>query len=94
MKKNVRVLFVLMALSGMMNCFLLEPALAAQEETVCLSDDGCDCCFVCCSFSHQILQKTVVPFNPSMNISVFIPSSIPVPQDIPASSIFHPPLLR
>ncbi len=94
MKKGLRVFFALFTLLGAMNCFLLEPVLAVQEEAVCLSEDGCDCCFVCCSFNHQILQSAGVPFSPSMGVFDLIPLSSEIHLDTPASSILHPPLAR
>ncbi|OGW81067.1 MAG: hypothetical protein A2Z83_01575 [Omnitrophica bacterium GWA2_52_8] len=94
MKKNLRIFLAVAALSGIINCFVVEPAIAVQEETVCLSDDGHDCCFVCCSFNHQILQSSSASFSPSMGLSGFVSSSSPVRPDVPVKTIFHPPLFR
>ncbi len=92
MKKGLRVLFAVIALFGIMNCFVLEPALAAHQEISCTSDDGCDDCFLCCSFHHQLVPSTPVQFSPVSPVSAFIETAAITPIDAPSFSIFHPPL--
>lgn len=92
MKKTIRLLLTLIALTGTFNCFVLEPALAFQEETVCVTPDGCDDCLVCCSFSHQLLPSSDAPFTHIHRVSVFIESNSVTRFDSPSFSIFHPPL--
>ncbi len=92
MHRNVCFLFAFIALMGMINCFILEPALAGHEETVCMTPDGCDDCMVCCSFNHQIIPSITVPFSPIHEISLFIETDSVTHLDSPSFSIFHPPL--
>lgn len=92
MKKTIRILFSLIALAGVINCFLLEPALAFHEDAVCVSPDGCDDCLVCCSFNHQAIPLVTDPFTHAHQVSVFIEMSLFTRFDSPSFSIFHPPL--
>ncbi len=92
MKKSFHILFALVALLGIVNCLVLEPALAFQKETVCASDDGCDDCFVCCAMNHQILPSPAIQFLPVNAVSRYIPASFSISLDSPSFSIFHPPL--
>lgn len=93
MKKGLRILFAFIALLGMANCFVLEPALAAHEESVCVSPDGCDDCLVCCSFNHQIIPVTVSGLAPMHAISPFIEINSLTRFDSPSFPIFHPPVV-
>jgi len=93
MKKGFRSILALFVLLGIMNCFILEPALAAHEETTCLMNDGCDDCFVCCSLSHQTIPPAVIPFEPLNTLSSYVDSSSTMLLESPTFSIFHPPLV-
>ncbi len=92
MKKSARVLLALVALFGMANCLAAGPALVAQEETACMTADGCDDCFVCCAFNHPAIPSVTTPFSPGHKISPLIEAASVSRFDSPSFSIFHPPV--
>ncbi len=93
MKKTFVVIFGLMALMGMMNCFLLEPALAVKEQFSLDQTEDSDCCFLCCSTHHQWVSPLSLDFLPSLFQSAdVVPSNLSLYSDPARGSIFHPPL--
>ena len=93
MKRILIGLIAFVALAGMLNCVVLEPAHAYNEDKV-VSDtsDDSECCFFCCSVHYQWLPST-----PSLKVltrlfaMLFIPSAFSFTPDPPTGSIFHPP---
>ncbi len=89
-----RLLLLVFALAGILNCIALQPALALQEETHCTDDTRCDDCFLCCSFHHQTILVSSMALAPEKIYSHYIAPNHPFLFDSPSFSIFHPPLAR
>lgn len=92
MKKHLRLFLALFAVMGILNCFVLDPALASHHHEVCVSDDGCGDCFVCSALNHQTFPAMSFEFSPESLVSALVAQSAVVVSDPPSSSIFHPPL--
>ncbi|MDP3920372.1 MAG: hypothetical protein Q8R76_06165 [Candidatus Omnitrophota bacterium] len=94
MKKGILVLFSLVALLGILNCVLIEPAFACKDEAPHSEQSGdSDCCFIHCSMHHQWVTAgaTALTFN-SASAGDYVLNSNTFQPDSPVASIFHPPL--
>ena len=94
MKRILIGLMAFVALIGLINSVVIEPAHAYKEDkAVSGSADDSKCCFFCCSIHHQWLSSTpsLKVFTNLTAILVVSPGFSFVP-DPPAGSIFHPPL--
>jgi hypothetical protein len=86
-------LFAFLALTGIINCTLLEPAFAYKEDTAaCASDNDSDCCFICCTMHHQWLSPAGASVYHRLVLSDnLLALPFTVQMDPPLGSIFHPP---
>lgn len=94
MKKGFLVLFSLIALIGIMNCVLLEPAFAYKDEAVhSESNEDSECCFIHCTTCHMWMtsQSSTSLYNASP-AGDLIPGTLAFHHDSPAGSIFRPPI--
>jgi hypothetical protein len=94
MKKHILVLFAFVALFGSINCALLEPALAYQEDKVASTETKTsDHCLFCCSTHHQFVPASSTElFVNHPQSSEFIPFRLAPHSDPAIGSIFRPPL--
>src|SRR3989338_3068257 len=96
MKKHVLVLLAFVALFGVINCTLLEPALAYQEDKATSTEtQTSDHCLLCCSMHHQWISQSSSEFAINNHQSnQHIPLHFDLHSDPAIGSIFHPPLAR
>lgn len=92
-KKIFLVLIAIVALVGILNCVMIEPALAYKEDPAASQTDKAHCCFICHSSHHQWIASSI-----SSDFPYLVLTGSPVLQELqflidpPAGSIFHPPL--
>lgn len=92
-KKVILIIVAFVALAGILNCVLIEPAFAYKEDFAANQKDEAHCCFICHSSHHQWIAGNI-----SSDIPYLVPAGPPVLQELqclidpPAESIFHPPL--
>ena len=96
MKKHVLVLLAFVALFGVINCALLEPALAYQEDKAASTEtQTSDHCLLCCSAHHQwIPTSSTELITNNHQSSQFASFRLTFHTDPAIGSIFHPPLVR
>ena len=93
MKKALVCLFAFVALVGIINCVVIEPAHAYKEDKAVSSTDDAKCCFFCCSLHHQWLPLTPgLKVFTNLTAMLFVSPAFSFAPDPPAGSIFHPPL--
>ncbi len=95
MRKFLLFTFTFIALLGILNCALIEPAFAYREdESACQTNDNCDRCFICNSNHHQWIdtQNLVNPscLIPTTVISLEVKDMV---LESPQGSIFRPPII-
>ncbi len=92
MRKGYIWILAIVALLGMANCVLVEPAFACDEDAAACSMPDCQCCLTCNSASHQWAtpQSAHSISIHCLSHSISIPS-LAIPVDPPLGSIFHPP---
>jgi len=92
MKKFALFVFGVVALVGMLNCTIIEPAFAYQDECAATCQDATHCSL--CHFSHH---QWVNPQNLASAVSL-LPARVislemqNVVLESPQGSIFHPPI--
>lgn len=93
MRKKTFLLFLAyVALAGIINCVVVEPAFAGKEDGAAAQQDESHCCFICHSSHHQWVpagngMHLPAPFVKADFIAIegsFYPGSF-------SASIFHPP---
>jgi len=92
MRKGYVWIVAVVALLGMANCVLVEPAFACEDAAGTCSTPICHDCLVCGSAGHQWLapQTSQLLSIPGLANAINI-SSVVIPVDPPFGSIFHPP---
>lgn len=83
-----------MALAGLINCVVIEPAHAYKEDkAVSSSADDSKCCFFCCSIHHQWLPSTPgLKVFTNLTAMLLVSPAFSFAPDPPTGSIFRPPL--
>ena len=94
MKRAFVGLMAFVALAGLINCVVIEPAHAHKDDkAVSSSAENSKCCSFCCSVHHQWLPSTLsVKAFTNLIAMLFIPAALSFAPDPPTGSIFHPPL--
>jgi len=94
MKKVAYYTLALIALIGLLNCSLIEPAFACKESlSHSTASDDLDCCFIHCSIHHQYVSASSSEFPATTNQSnPFVSLHLDLHSDPALGSIFHPPL--
>ena len=94
MKRPILFIFALIALAGVLNCMLIEPAFACKDEAAHSEQSGdSDCCFIHCSMHHQwVTSGSSTLFHNALSSADYIPAGNTFHHDSPSGSIFHPPL--
>ena len=95
--KNVAYIFLaLVALIGILNCALIEPAFAFKEEAShASSSTDFDCCFFHCSMHHQWISASTSKFAANnLQSNQFVHFRLDLHSDPVLGSIFRPPLAR
>lgn len=93
MKRTLLFIFAFVALAGILNCAVIEPAFACKDEVVHSEQSGdSNCCFIHCSMHHQWVASSTIQLKHNIAVADFIPASFDFHHDSPAGSIFHPPL--
>jgi hypothetical protein len=91
LKKHLWILAVV-ALLGFVNCVLVEPAFACNEDAADCSMPECHCCLTCNSAAHQwVAPQSFEGLDIPDLINGINVSSAEIPVDPPLGSIFHPP---
>ena len=93
MKRILISIFTILALAGIINCTLVEPAFAYKDDPAVAQEEESHCCSLCHSMHHQWVnpedfENNLFPPVCAETLIAFIPSRI----DPPAGSIFHPPI--
>ncbi len=95
MKTATPIFFALLALTGLANCVLLEPALAYQDEAMhsdSAAEDS-DCCFIHCAICHQwTISDDQILTHPNSLSNTALFEDISFYRGSVSGSIFHPPL--
>jgi hypothetical protein len=92
-KQLVFRVIAFIALIGIFNCVLIEPALAYKDDPVESQNEETHCCFICHSMHHQWLpsETSTVTLDAVSSQGAFWPTVDFHLDPLPAS-IFHPPL--
>ena len=96
MKRTILFIFSLVALIGILNCVLIEPAFAYQDQAAHPEyNEDSDCCFIHCATCHQWVPSTPLTVTHNVQpLDVSIPESPSFHPDSPVGAIFHPPIAR
>lgn len=94
MKKPAFFLLAILALAGILNCFVIEPAFANKDAVMHIeSTDETDCCLIHCSMCQQWVVSAHLMFIHDVRLlDTSALESILSDPDSPPVSIFHPPL--
>jgi hypothetical protein len=92
-KKTFLLALAFIALAGIINCMVIEPAFAYQEdETACQTESETHCCFICNSAQHQWISSVpTLVAHQMVRSDKFSFSQTDYPGDPPLRAIFHPP---
>ena len=94
--KTSRMVFriiAFIALIGISNCVLIEPALAYKDDSALSRDDEAHCCLLCSSMHHQWISSGHSPFTPAiLALDAIILLNLSLRIEPFPDSIFHPPL--
>ena len=92
-KREIISVIAFVALIGIFNCVLVEPAIAYKDDPVVSQNEETHCCFICHSMHHQWLTPKTSTVSPDVIPSqgAFWPTDYFRLDPLPAS-IFHPPL--
>lgn len=95
MKKIWITSFAFVALLGILNCALLEPAFACKDEATHSEQSGdSDCCFIHCSMHHQWVVSSAALLNHNiLNLHHAFSAAFSFTPDPPLGSIFRPPVV-
>lgn len=92
-KKAFIASFAFVALIGIINCMVIEPAFAYKEDkAACQTSDETHCCFICHSGHHQWTSPATTSMAHRLVVSdhlLVLPFDVQI--DPPLGSIFHPP---
>ncbi len=92
-KKIVLTLIALITLAGIINCVLIEPALAYKDDPAVSQQEETHCCFICHSMHHVWISPegsaTIPSVLPALG-ALYLSFVLRI--DPPVGSIFHPPL--
>lgn len=92
-KKAVLIIIAFVALVGILNCVMIEPALAYKEDPAASQTDEAHCCFICHSSHHQWIVSSISSDFPYLVLTgPTVLQELQFLIDPPAGSIFHPPL--
>ena len=91
-KKAIIIFLAFVALAGIINCMVVEPALAYKEDSAVAGQDEAHCCFICHSAHHQWAPAGNGMHFPAPLIKAdFVPNEGSFYLGSFASSVFHPP---
>jgi len=91
-KKTLILLLAFIALAGIINCMVVEPAFAYKEDSADTQQDEAHCCFICHSVHHQWAPASNGMHFPVPLIKAdFVPNEGSFYLGSFASSVFHPP---
>ena len=92
--RKLLILASVVALFGILNCVLIEPALTYKDEVPhSESNEDSDCCFIHCSLHHQCIpSQSSALTHPVLLSGGLVSASIAFHLDSPVGTIFHPPL--
>jgi hypothetical protein len=92
-KKTFLLALAFVALAGIINCTVIEPAFAYQEdEAACQTENEAHCCFICSPAQHQWISSTsALAPHQMIRADRFSFPQTDYPIDPPLRSIFHPP---
>jgi hypothetical protein len=91
-KRAVWTALAFLALLGIANCVLIEPALASRENLVKHTDEVVPCSPMCHFAHHQWLgPQEAFDVNNEMSVVLYSPAPTIANIDPPVGAIFHPP---
>lgn len=95
MKPQFIRIFGFLALLGIVNAALIEPAICyTNDSAIQHQEESEDCCAVCHPAHHQGVIRDNMHFDfDAIRLNEFISSSEFTLLEIPTRSIFHPPIV-
>jgi hypothetical protein len=91
-KRTVLTVVAFLALLGIANCALIEPALASHDNVAKCADEATPCCSRCNPFHHQWAgPQDVFDVNNQGVFVLYSPAPAIATIDPPVGAIFHPP---
>lgn len=94
MKKFALFAFGVIALVGMINCTIIEPAFAYKDECTTTScQDENHPCFICHSCHHQwVGSQNLISFSGLLPATIVSHETAETVLNPPTGLIFHPPI--